>query len=160
MESGLSLGLSFHPPSLIDCDVKSLWSVVYQKNCHLVSRNSGIREVPALICTAQTKTHQQQREREIVQVLQQYCSKRCSSGDFSFHSLPGLTSLLDSCSPVSSTYFILFLLSWRKKKTLKQNSTLNPLRQLCVQRIIRFIHHAFFICTLQTQSQGTSKLGF
>lgn len=62
-----------------------LWSVVYHKNCHLVSRNPHIRATPLLIWKIHSKTHQQQRDEEIVKVLQQDCSKLCTSEDSFFY---------------------------------------------------------------------------
>lgn len=69
-----------------------LWSAVYHKNCHLVSRNPHIRATPLLIWKIHSKTHQQQRDEEIVKVLQQDCSKFCTSED-SFSIQPSLRSL-------------------------------------------------------------------
>lgn len=71
-----------------------LWSAVYQKNCHPVCCNTRIRAAPQLVWKIHTKTHQQQRDKEIVKVLHQDYSKLCFSEDFSLHpSLPTLLGL-------------------------------------------------------------------
>lgn len=71
-----------------------LWSAVYHKNCHLVSRNPHIRATLLLILKIHSKTHQQQRDEEIVKVLQQDCSKLCTSEDSFFYPAISKVSLL------------------------------------------------------------------
>lgn len=55
--------------------LKPLWSAVYQKNCHPVCCDTRIWAAPRLIWKIHSQTRQQQRDEEIVGVLQQDCSK-------------------------------------------------------------------------------------
>lgn len=110
---------SIHPVTLdmwLTATLNLLWSAVNQKNGHLVSRNPHIRAAPLLIWKIHTKT-QQQKDKEIVKVLQQNCSKLPPSDDFSFSPSAGFlfASPLPSLPPFSpdrtSSSFLTSLIS-------------------------------------------------
>lgn len=119
---------SIHPVTLnvwLTATLNLLWSAVYQKNCHLVCRNPYIRASPQFIWKIHTKTHQQQRDEEIVKVLQQDCSKLCSSKDFSLY--PSISWVCLICLPR------LFFRSLRYLSTDQTSSSLpSPQPLLCL----------------------------